>query len=105
MSHTLLKEIHDTEILNKHAPTHDLTRKLATLRETLRKQLSQQYDKYLRRLQLNYYANGNRAGKYLANRLKAAHTKSRIPFLQHPTMQHKIVDPQAIANQFADYYR
>lgn len=59
---------------------------------------------HLRRLQLNYYANANRAGKYLANRLKAARTKTRIAFLKHPTLPHKIINPQDIADQFADYY-
>lgn len=81
-----------------------LTNKLNSLRKKLRELLTQQYDKHLRRLRLNYYANANRAGKYLAYRLKAVRTKTRIAYLKHPTSSHKVVNPQDIANQFAEYY-
>lgn len=100
----LLNEILDTETLNKNSPTSNLTHKLTTLKQSLREHLYQQYDKHLRCLQLNYYVNANRAGKYLANRLKAVHTKSRRDYLKHHTSHHKFINHQDIANQFADYY-
>lgn len=96
--------MYTTETQNKKAPSIPLTDKLNSLREKLREILSQQYDTHLRCFRLNYYANANRAGKYLANRLKAARTKNRIAYLKHPTLSHKIMNPQDIANQFAKYY-
>lgn len=100
----VLQDIHTAEIQNKKDPSIPLTNKLKSLRETLRNILSQQFDTHLRRLKLNHYANANRAGKYLENGLKAARIKTRIAYLKHPTLPHKIMNPQDIANQFAEYY-
>lgn len=56
------------------------------------------------RLKLQFYVNANRAGKYLANRLKRVRSKARVSHLIHPTLTHRLINPQDIANQFADYY-
>lgn len=56
------------------------------------------------RLKLQSYANANKAGKFLANRIKTVQAKSRITQLIHPTLKRKVVKPQEISNQFADYY-
>lgn len=92
------------ESKNKCSPTTTLTNALSKLRENLRVHLSQKFDFHLRRLKLNHYANAKRAGKYLAGRLKAACTKTRIAHLVHPTQNVKTTNPQDIANQFAKYY-
>lgn len=101
---SILKNIHILGEQNKQKPNATLTQKLSALRDDLRNSLSQQYDYHLRRLKLQSYANANRAGKYLANRLKAVKSKTRIAHLIHPTLKHKVTNPQDIANQFADYY-
>lgn len=64
----------------------------------------QKYDKHLRCLKLNLYANANRAGKLLAGRVKAVQTRVRIQYLFNPNNKHKTTDPQEMANLFADYY-
>lgn len=101
---SLLSEIHKLESCSKQNTTFNTSNKLAQLREELRVLLTQQYDKYLSRLKMQSYANSNRAGKYLANLIKAVRTKSRIAYLIHPTLHPKVTNPQEIADQFADYY-
>lgn len=99
-----LSDIHKMETQNKISPTTAMASTLSKLRENLQELFTQKYDKHLRRLKLNSYANANRAGKYLASRIKAARTKTIIAYLTHSTLHHKISNPQEIANQFADYY-
>lgn len=78
---------------------------LSQLRQELRNLLTQQYDKHLRRLNLQSYSNSNRAGKYLANhKKKSSGTKSRIAHLIHSILHHRVTNPQEIADQLADYY-
>ncbi|XP_075139572.1 scavenger receptor cysteine-rich type 1 protein M130-like [Leptodactylus fuscus] len=55
-------------------------------------------------MKATYYSQSNKAGKLLASRLKAKHTKSRIPFLLSNTTSDKIYDPKGIANRFKDFY-
>lgn len=56
------------------------------------------------RLRLNYYANKNKAGKLLANRLKARRTKTKIPSIIHLHTKNTLTNLQDIADAFADYY-
>lgn len=93
--------LHDIHILESHntiSPNPPQDHTLSQLREKLRELLSQKYDTHLRRLQLNSYtyANANKAGKYLANIIKTISTKTRIAHLIHPTLKHKITNPQDI---------
>lgn len=62
------------------------------------------YERHLRALQCTHYANANKARKHLANRLKAIQAKTRISHLSHPTLNCNITNPQAIADEFTNYY-
>lgn len=64
----------------------------------------QKYDKHLRCLKLNLYANTNQAGILLARRVKAVQTRAKIQYLTQPTNNNKITTPQEKPDQFADYY-
>lgn len=50
------------------------------------------------------YAIANRAGKFLAYRIKVQRAKTRIFCPIHPISKHKIINPLDIADAFADYY-
>lgn len=89
----LIAEIHSLETSNKLSPSPTITTSLQKVREELRILLMQQYDKHLRCLKRNLYANANHAGKLLANRVKPAQLRSRTQYLIHPTTKHNIISP------------
>lgn len=53
---------------------------------------------------LKFYPHHNKAGKFLANRVKAQRAKAQIQHLIHHSTKMKLLNPQAIADAFADYY-
>lgn len=100
----LLSEIKQIVELNKTNPDTRVTHKLSKLRLELRLLLLEQYDKQLTSLKLSHYSSGNRAGKFLAQRLNTHKAQTKINHLIHPVDKSKIMNPKEIANSFADYY-
>lgn len=100
----LLSEIRLLEPLNKSNPSSSIAHKLSKLRSDLRDLLIEQQDKYFRALKLSHYSAGNKAGKFLANRLKARRVKNKIAYLLDPVTNSKIMNLQEIADSFARYY-
>lgn len=101
----LAEGIRVLEIQNKQNPLSSLSHKLAQIRYDLRMGLMEDFEKSTRRLKMNYYANGNKAGKILANRLRGFRCKARTPYIIHPTTNFKHCHPRDIADAFSDYYR
>lgn len=62
------------------------------------------YERHIRVLKLNYYNSGNWAGKLLAKRLATQSPKAKMYFLYHSVDNHKIGNPQDIADPFVSYY-
>lgn len=62
------------------------------------------HDRMLRQRKLKFYTSHNRAGKFLASRLKAKRLKVKMPFLFHPHTKQKVSNPKQIADAFVDYY-
>lgn len=79
----LLGEIKAIESLNKKTADTLIANKLFKLRSDLRLLLIEQYDKHFNALNLSHYLSGNRAGKFLAQRLKVCRNKTKIPYLIH----------------------
>lgn len=77
----LIEDIRSLESQNKTLPDVQVSSKLTKLRSDLRRLLLERYDTFVNALRLTHYSAGNRAGKFLAQRLKDQKTRSRIPFL------------------------
>lgn len=63
-----------------------------------------QHDKCLLFLKFQYYAHKIKVGKFLANRLKAQCTNSKISHTDNPFTNNFMHNPQLIADAFADIY-
>lgn len=100
----LTKKISDLETQNKHKPSPTLSLKLTALRSDLRLHLLENVEKTTKRLRMNYYATGNKAGKLLAQTLKGHRYKSKVPYIIHPKTKQKEYHPQEIADAFTYYY-
>lgn len=87
------KQIHDPSSLT------DLT----NCRHELRLLMLSDHEKQTQRLKAKYYSQVNKAGKLLANHLKAHHTKNSIAYLLKPGTNSKIFHPKDIANSFREY--
>lgn len=92
------------ETQNKDTASAGLANKLAKLPSDLRLMLIEQYDKHINSLKLAHYSSGNRAGKFLAQRLKEPISQTKIPYLICAADKNKILNPKDIADSFADYY-
>lgn len=55
----------------KNSPTNDNKAKFSAIQEKLRYFYLQDYEQSLKWFKLNFYSHGGRAGKFLANRVKA----------------------------------
>lgn len=93
------------EELHKKKPQDiNLERQLSNLRAELRFALIADHDKYLKKLNLKYYSQGNKAGKLLASQLRQRQQKNKIPKLIHHNSNKVIINPQEIVDTFAQYY-
>lgn len=77
---------------------------IRVLHYDLRLLLLGDFEKSSRKLKMNYYANGNRAGKDLNQCLWGCRYKSKIPFIIHPLAKDKHCHPKDIADAFSHYY-
>lgn len=100
----LLEDIKTLETQNKETANADLANNLAKLRSDLRFMLIEQYHKHINSLKLTHYSSGNRAGKFLAQRLKERKSQTKIPYLIRATHKSKMFHPKDIADSFAEYY-
>lgn len=57
------------------------------------------HEKYIKQMKLNYYSQGNKAGKLLANQLR----QNKINKLIHHRSSKAIYNPKEIADSFSDY--
>lgn len=84
-----IKELTDCikylEFQHKQAPSPSISHKLSQLRYDLRMCLLENFEKSTRRLKTKYYANGNKAGKILAQHIRGYRYNFKIPFIIHPT--------------------
>lgn len=67
--------------------------------------LCKRHDRLLiKSLKLKCYAHHNKASKFLANRIKSQKAKAQIQYPLHHPNKSRLLNPQAIADAFADYY-
>lgn len=97
-------EIFCLETKNKQQSSPLVSKRLHQLRNDLRLLLLEDFEKKTKRLKMNYYAHGNRAGKLLAQQLKGHRSKTKIPYILHPMNKSKMQHPQDIADAFSNYY-
>ena len=102
---SILVEISNLEKLHKKNPQNIiLERQLNNLRSDLRSLLIADHDKYLKKLNLKYYSQGNRAGKLMASQIKLCQQRNKIHKLTHHTSGKTILNPKEIADTFSLYY-
>lgn len=99
---SLLSDLKQADREFKDSPTPDNKSKFSLIQEKLRSYYLQDYERSLKRLKLSYYSHGDRAGKFLANRVKTLQAKNKIPYISSVS-QGKICDPRLIADAFAEY--
>lgn len=90
---------------NSTNPTQAALKQILSLRLELKSLLLDTYEKSSRILKAKFYSTSNRAGKLMARRIHGIRTKSKLPFLIHPTSQEKLTNPQDIAEAFCAYYK
>lgn len=100
----LLLQIKNLESINKKAPDPKTSSQLDQLRHDLRILLISQHKHIVKKWKANYYSQGNKAGKLLANQVKEKTIKQKIPFIFHPNTGIRLSNPKDIANAFRDYY-
>lgn len=100
--HALLADLKSADASLKTSPTLDNQTKFSTAQEKLRVFYLQDYEKSLKRLKLNFYSGGDKAGKFLANRVKILQARNKIPYISSNS-ENKIHDPRLIADAFAYY--
>lgn len=99
----LIKEILIIDTQNKLNTSRTLSQKLLQLRYDLRLLLLENFEKSSRKLKMTYYANGNTAGKLLAQNLKGHRYKTKIPIFIHSGTKQKEYHPQKITDAFKFY--
>lgn len=97
----LTTKIHDLEKINKQISTPATSKHISQLRYELCLLFLENFEKSARRSNMNYYVNGNRAGKLLAQRIKGCRYKSKIPYITHSLTKEKHYHPQDIADTFS----
>lgn len=80
--------------------TADLMRAQNTLKDIL---LSRQ-EWVVKKLKMDQYALGNKAGAHLARKLKQKMQKAGIAHLKERKSGLKLMDPQKIADELSDFY-
>lgn len=101
----LLSSITLKEQDNKIKPDPHFTQDILQDRQQLRSLLRYKHENHLKFLKASYYALQNKAGAWLARKVKAKHIKQRIAALAHPLNHNTLFIPKDIANIFADYYQ
>lgn len=96
----LLQELRNADKEAKSNPSPITKSTFLSIQNKLRVFYLQDYNYSLNKLKWNSYLQGDRPGRFLANRVKTIQAKSKIPFLT----KGKIHDPRSIANAFAEYY-
>ncbi|CAH2252777.1 Hypothetical predicted protein [Pelobates cultripes] len=81
---TLMKELTELEAQNKLKPSKILTKHIGELQSELYSLSLITTERWMRSLKLTYYTQGNKAGRLLANKLKAKQLQSKIPFINLP---------------------
>lgn len=76
----LTKEIQILDSQNKTNPSSHISQKLSYTRHKFRSILLDNFEKTSRRLKMSYYANGNKASKPLAQRLRGVRYKRSLSF-------------------------
>lgn len=98
-----MSELQDLKWQNKAEPDSLLVPRLAKLRLELHSMLQENHNLLLQQLKRWYYVSHNKAGKFLASRLKAYRNKSKTPFLYHPSIKQKLTNPKQVADAFTDF--
>lgn len=101
---SLTSQIAKLETEHKTNPNPNLLEQLLTLRQELRSLLLYSYEYMQRKIKATSYSTSNKAGKKLAQHIKGAKIKSKIPYIFHPHSKEKLSNPQDITNAFSDYY-
>lgn len=101
---TLTDQIKQLESQNQTSPSHDLNRKLLTLRQELRSHLLVKYKNNLKKSRAQFYATSNKAGKLLSAKLKGQRIRDKIHSIMYPSTGESLQDPRDIANAFSTYY-
>ncbi|CAH2252535.1 Hypothetical predicted protein, partial [Pelobates cultripes] len=96
-------ELTEVDKLNKSNPSTKLAKKVARLQRDLNALSLQTIERRMRALKSTYYTQGNRAGKLLANKLKAQRLQSKIPYIESPQAS-KLYNPTDIVNALASFY-
>lgn len=100
----LLKRIQTLELQQQSSPHISTHNDLFKARLELRTHFMGEYEYQLKRTKLTYYHSMNKPSKFMARRVAAARSKTKIPFLISQTRGHKITDPQDIADNFSEFY-
>lgn len=90
---------------NKLKPDPQLTQAILQDRQQLWSLLLYKHENNLKYLKASYYGLHNKAGAWLARKVKAKQVKQKIDSLTHHLTHKTLSNPKDIANTFADYYQ
>lgn len=94
-----LEQIRKLEKSNKTSPNDSDTALLCKIRDKFHIFLHASFDHYIKRLQINWYAYGNRPRALLAKQVKRKAANSKIPYM-HTAQGQRASNPTDIANCF-----
>lgn len=97
----LLAELKAAEV--KQNPSPSSKSSFSVIQEKLRTFYLQDYNNSLSRFKWNFYSQGDKPGRFLANRVKFLQAKSKIQFITTASGS-RLYDPRSITNSFAEYY-
>lgn len=100
----LLSTIRRLETLQRTAPTRATHEELCAARLGLRQHLLSDYEYQLKRSKVKYYHSINKPSKLMAKRVASVKGSTRIPYLISSSHNGKLYDPQAIADEFSNFY-
>lgn len=101
--HNVLNDLKIADRELKTSPSDENKRRHSLLQEKLRTFYLHEYERSLKRLKMNFYSQGGRNGKFLANRVRILQARNKIPYITSAP-GNKIYDTRGTADAFADYY-
>lgn len=100
----LLNNIQWLETIQRTAPTPASHEELYTARLSLRQHLLSNYEYQLKRSKVKYYHSINKPCKLMEKRVASVRGSSWIPYILSRSHNHKVIDPQDIADEFSAFY-
>lgn len=101
-----LRNIETLEDLQRNTPipTPTTHRDLFEARNNLRQHLMNNFEYQLKRSKLTHYHFMNKPSRLMARKVASIRGSTRIPHLRSQSGNHKIINPQDIADEFSDFY-